>query len=120
MGCYSQTAHGYANGMRWLVLFLVEVTLLICRTCKKGNENDRYAFLLIDVEMESCMETSRIKQAISSAQFYDDYAHLRFEYRNEGTPTRSLCLLKWNINGSSGLRVIVSGRLTESYSSILK
>lgn len=55
---------------------------------KWRNENDLYAFLLIDVEMESCMKTSRIKQAISSAQLYVDRVLLGLEYRNGNTANR--------------------------------
>ena len=34
------------------------------------SRNDLYAHFLIDVEMDACMDTSRIKQAISSAQLF--------------------------------------------------
>jgi ABC toxin N-terminal region/Neuraminidase-like domain/Putative peptidoglycan binding domain len=35
-----------------------------------GNSNDLYAHLLIDVEMDPCMTTSRIKQALGSVQLF--------------------------------------------------
>ncbi len=46
------------------------------------NENDVYAFFLIDVEMEACMKTSRIKQGISSVQLYMDRILLGIEFVN--------------------------------------
>lgn len=46
------------------------------------NENDLYAYLLIDVEMEPCMLTSRIKQGISSLQLYMDRILLNIERVN--------------------------------------
>ncbi len=49
------------------------------------NENDLFAYLLIDVEMEPCMATSRIKQAISSVQLYIDRVLLGLEFSN-GNP----------------------------------
>src|SRR5690606_13768737 len=44
------------------------------------RENDLYAWLLIDVEMEPCMMSSRIKQAISSVQLYVDRVIMNLEY----------------------------------------
>ena len=52
---------------------------------KMKNENDLFAYLLIDVEMESCMKTSRLKLGISSLQLFLDRAILNLEY-NSGTP----------------------------------
>lgn len=52
------------------------------------NENDLYAFLLIDIEMEACMKTSRIKQAICSVQLYIDRVLLGLEYRNGNATDR--------------------------------
>jgi hypothetical protein len=48
---------------------------------KWRNENELYAYFLIDVEMESCMATSRIKQAISSIQLFVDRILLGLEYK---------------------------------------
>jgi hypothetical protein len=44
------------------------------------NENDLFAYLLIDVEMESCMVTSRIKQGISSIQLFIDRVLMGLEH----------------------------------------
>ena len=46
------------------------------------NENDLYAYLLIDVQMESCMMTSRIKQALCSVQLFIDRILLGIELTN--------------------------------------
>ncbi len=43
------------------------------------NENALFAFLLIDVEMQPCMKTSRIKQGISSLQLFIDRIVLSLE-----------------------------------------
>ncbi|MNU14855.1 hypothetical protein D3C71_29750 [compost metagenome] len=48
-------------------------------TMKLKNENDLFAYLLIDVEMESCMKTSRLKLGISSLQLFMDRAILNLE-----------------------------------------
>lgn len=50
------------------------------------NENDLFAWLLIDVEVQSCMKTSRLKQAISSVQLFADRLLLGLESTEEGTP----------------------------------
>jgi hypothetical protein len=44
------------------------------------TSNRLFAELLIDVEMDSCMITSRVKQAISSVQLYIDRIMLGLEY----------------------------------------
>jgi len=68
------------------------------------TENDLFAFLLMDVEMESCMQTSRIKQAISSIQLFIDRILLQLEYTvpgnvlipiAEGTRTQWQTWRKW-------------------------
>lgn len=46
------------------------------------NKNDLYAYLLIDVEMEPVMLTSRTKQAISTVQLFVDRAFLQLEFTN--------------------------------------
>ena len=46
---------------------------------KWQSANDIYELLLIDVEMEPCMVTSRIKQAISSVQLYIDRCLMHLE-----------------------------------------
>src|SRR6202008_1710338 len=58
---------------------------------KWRNENDLYSFLLIDIEMESCMKTSRIKQAICSAQLFIDRVLLGLECYN-GDPTNRITM----------------------------
>lgn len=58
---------------------------------KWRNENDLYAFLLIDTQMDACMLTSRIKQAICSVQLYVDRVLLGLETSNYvATPAISL------------------------------
>lgn len=52
--------------------------------------NNLFEHLLIDVEMETCMKTSRMKMAISSAQLFMDRAILKLEKNPEGTATISL------------------------------
>ncbi len=52
---------------------------------KWKNENGLFAYLLIDVEMESCMKTSRIKQGISTLQLYLDRVILNIERVNGST-----------------------------------
>lgn len=49
------------------------------------DENDLYAYLLIDVEMQPCMKTSRIKQGISSIQLFMDRVVMKLETMN-GAP----------------------------------
>lgn len=44
------------------------------------TENDLFAYLLIDVDMDSCMVTSRIRQAISSIQLFMDRMLMGLEY----------------------------------------
>ena len=43
------------------------------------SANDIYMNLLIDTEMDSCMMTSRIKQAISSIQLFIDRCLMKLE-----------------------------------------
>ncbi|RYE00042.1 MAG: hypothetical protein EOP54_01825 [Sphingobacteriales bacterium] len=52
--------------------------------------NNLFEHLLIDVEMESCMKTSRLKMAISSAQLFMDRAILKLEKTYNGSATISL------------------------------
>ena len=49
---------------------------------KWSNENDVYAFLLIDPEMDPCMLTSRLKQGISSVQLFVHRVLLGLESTN--------------------------------------
>lgn len=49
---------------------------------KWKNENDLFAYLLIDVEMQPCMKTSRIKQGISTLQLFIDRIILSIERIN--------------------------------------
>lgn len=53
---------------------------------KWRNENDLYAFLLIDVEMKPFALTSRIKQGICSLQLYIDRVLMNLE-RQDGIPS---------------------------------
>ncbi|HTN45665.1 MAG TPA: neuraminidase-like domain-containing protein [Flavipsychrobacter sp.] len=46
------------------------------------NENELYAYFLIDVEMSPCMKTSRTKQAINSVQLFMDRVLMNLEYEN--------------------------------------
>lgn len=46
------------------------------------NENELYAYFLIDVEMSPCMKTSRTKQAISSVQLFMDRVMMNLEHKN--------------------------------------
>lgn len=52
------------NGMKW------------------KNENELFAYLLIDVEMQPCMKTSRLKQGINTLQLYMDRLILNLENEN--------------------------------------
>ena len=54
------------------------------------SRNDLYAHFLIDVEMDACMDTSRIKQAISSAQLFVQRCLMNLEQRpSKPTPTKT-------------------------------
>ena len=53
---------GVVGAQTWSVLDTVGRSL--------RDKNDLYAHLLIDIEMNSCMITSRIKQALSSMQLF--------------------------------------------------
>ncbi len=46
------------------------------------NENELYAYFLIDVEMDPCMMTSRIRQALNSVQLMVDRVLLGIEYKD--------------------------------------
>jgi len=52
--------------------------------------NNLFEHLLIDVEMESCMKTSRLKMAISSAQLFMNRAILKLEKSPDGSTTINL------------------------------
>jgi hypothetical protein len=71
-----QTSHGLlasgaVDSATWAVLDLVRYSL--------RDANDLYAYFLIDVEMDPCMMTSRIKQAISSAQLFVQRCLMKLE-----------------------------------------
>jgi len=53
-----------------------------------------FEFFLIDVQMDACMETSRIKQAISSVQLYAQRCFLGLEEKQEVSST-ALDLDRW-------------------------
>jgi hypothetical protein len=63
------------------------VAYLIAKLAKYSDEDDLYSDLLIDVEMDPCMLTSRIKQAISSVQLFVQRAFLNLEDGVEFTRT---------------------------------
>ena len=54
-----------------------------------------FEFFLIDVQMESCMETSRIKQAISSVQLFIQRCMLGEEEKRGGVPKKVLDRDRW-------------------------
>lgn len=58
------------------------------------DANSLFEFFLIDVQMESCMETSRIKQAISSVQLFVQRCFLGLE-ENYGVPNEILDRDRW-------------------------
>jgi len=59
------------------------------------DENSLFEFFLIDVNMESCMETSRIKQAISSVQIFIDRCLLGEEEKRNGVKKNVLDRKRW-------------------------
>jgi peptidoglycan hydrolase-like protein with peptidoglycan-binding domain len=63
------------------------VAYLVARDDKYADEEDLYADLLIDVEMDPCMLTSRIKQAISTVQLFVQRAFRNLEDGIELTRT---------------------------------
>lgn len=63
------------------------VAYLIARDEKYADEEDLYADLLIDVQMDPCTLTSRIKQAISTVQLFVQRAFLNLEDGIELTRT---------------------------------
>ncbi len=63
------------------------VAYLMGKVADYSDENDLYDDLLIDVEMDPCMLTSRIKQAISSVQLFVQRAFLNLEAKVEFTRT---------------------------------
>ncbi len=56
-----------------------------------SNENGLFAYYLIDVAMQPCMKTSRIKQGISSVQLYMDRVILNLENVN-GIPSNHISI----------------------------
>jgi len=69
-----------------LVAFIIARPDIISgNNMKWKNENDLFAYLLIDVEMQPCMQTSRIRQAINSLQLYIDRIILNIERVNGST-----------------------------------
>jgi len=66
---------------------------------KWRNENEVYAYLLIDVEMKPCMMTSRIKQAISTVQLFIDRVIMNLEFTGGVTSTpinlQPQAILEW-------------------------
>lgn len=57
------------------------------------DANSLYAYLLIDVDMDACMQTSRIKQAISSVQLFVDRCLLNLE---QGVALSADFTRQWN------------------------
>ncbi len=64
-----------------LVAYLLnDLSLSAFRTSKGITDiNSLYEYLLVDVEMDACMLTSRIKQAISSVQLFVDRCLMKLE-----------------------------------------
>ena len=60
-----------------LVAFLLQKSEI--KTIGLKNTNDLYGYLLIDVEMDACMQTSRLKQAIASVQLFVQRCLLNLE-----------------------------------------
>jgi hypothetical protein len=56
-----------------------------------SNENELFAYLLIDVEMKPCMMTSRIKQGINSLQLFMDRLILNLE-NEAGNPINHITI----------------------------
>lgn len=73
--------------------------LIAGNNMKWNNENELFAYLLIDVEMQPCMKTSRIKQGISSIQLYMDRVILNLE----------------NINGAPSNHITISPAMTDQW-----
>ena len=55
-----------------------------------------FEFFLIDVQMDACMETSRIKQAISSVQLFIQRCFLDLEKEPSGIPPNLLDRERWD------------------------
>ena len=55
-----------------------------------------FEFFLIDVQMDPCFETSRIKQAISSVQLYVQRCMLGLEEKDGGVPNDALDRKRWD------------------------
>ena len=58
------------------------------------DANSLFEFFLIDVQMDACMQTSRIKQAINSVQLYVQRCFLGLE-RNYGVESNTLNRGRW-------------------------
>lgn len=67
------------------------------------NKNELFEHFLIDTEMEPCMLTSRIKQAVASIQIYINRVLLGVEYANN----------KYNVSGS---KLTMTGDLPTEWS----
>ena len=59
------------------------------------DKNDLYAHFLIDVEMNSCMLTSRIKQALSSVQLFVQRSLMNLEEGVQGSSEVDIRWLDW-------------------------
>ncbi len=83
-----------------LVAYIVNRPDIITNNGMKWkNENELFAYLLMDVEMQACMKTSRIKQGINSLQLYMDRIILNLE----------------NANGSLTSHITISPAMTEQW-----
>ncbi|WP_152965917.1 neuraminidase-like domain-containing protein [Pseudobacteroides cellulosolvens] len=60
------------------------------------DSNGLFEYFLIDVEMDACMETSRIKQAISSVQLFIQRCFLGLEEEPSGIKPDILDRLRWD------------------------
>jgi peptidoglycan hydrolase-like protein with peptidoglycan-binding domain len=59
------------------------------------DSNDLYEYLLIDVEMDPCMMTSRIKQALSSVQLFVQRCQMALESEVKVNAERDDAWLQW-------------------------
>jgi hypothetical protein len=71
-----------------LVAFLLQKSEI--KTIGLKSTNDLYGYFLIDVEMDACMQTSRLKQAIASVQLFVQRCLLNIESQKREAEQRIL------------------------------
>ena len=79
-----------------------------------------FEFFLIDVQMDACMQTSRIKQAISTVQLFVQRCLLGLEDRLQGGVQIGVPNVPSTVAAGTGCRNTASGRRIERSFSILK